>query len=45
MLVIIEYHVKKITNDYSLVYGRDYDVYDLGNNNYSVGNASSWNKL
>ena len=25
----VEYHVKKITNDNSLVYGRDYDVYVL----------------
>ena len=41
----VEYHVKKITNDNSLVYGRDYDVYDLGDNNYSVGNTSAWNKL
>ena len=41
----VEYHVQKITNDYTLVYGRDYDVYDLGDNNYSVGNASAWNKL
>ena len=37
--------LQKITNDYTLVYGRDYDVYDLGDNNYSVGNASAWNKL
>ena len=22
----VEYHVQKITNDYTLVYGRDYDV-------------------